>query len=161
MTTQPAGLHTSGRYVVTCKDCDKPWELQREQLPQRGQKLEILCLCGNVFHLACDNRRFVRKPVELAGDLYQSGLASPEAGEAITILDISLGGLRFQSQRSDIQVGDRFHVRFFLDAGLWGWIEQDIVVRHVQDTYMIGAEFVDPAYNADLDLYLTSYTIID
>ena len=69
MTSQPAGLHTAGRYIVTCKDCDKPWELQREQLPQRGQKLEILCLCGNVFHLACDNRRFVRKPVELAGDL--------------------------------------------------------------------------------------------
>lgn len=161
MTTQPAGLPTAGSYVVTCKDCDKPWELQREQLPQRGQKLEILCLCGNVFHLACDNRRFVRKPVELAGYLYQSGTASPEEGEAITILDISLGGLRFQSQRSDIQVGDRFNVRFFLDAGMGGWIEQDIVARHIQDTYMIGAEFVDLAYNAALDLYLTSYTIID
>ena len=161
MTTQSTGLNTAGSYVVTCKDCEKPWELQRGQLPQRGQKLEILCLCGNVFHLACDNRRFVRKPVELAGYLCQSGMASPEEGEAITILDISLGGLRFQSQRSDIQVGDRFNVRFFLDARLGGWIEQDIVARHVQDTYMIGAEFVDPAYNADLDLYLTSYTIID
>lgn len=161
MTTQSAGLNTAVSYVVTCKDCEKPWELQRGQLPQRGQKLEILCLCGNVFHLACDNRRFVRKPVELAGYLYQSGVASPEEGEAITILDISLGGLRFQSQRSDIQVGDRFNVRFFLDARLGGWIEQDIVARHIQDTYMIGAEFVDPAYNADLDLYLTSYTIID
>jgi len=161
VTTQPAGLPTAGRYVVTCKDCDKPWELQREQLPERGQRLEILCFCGNVFHLACDNRRFVRKPVELAGNLRQSSTAPPEAGEAITILDISLGGLRFQSQRSDIQVGARFNVRFFLDAGLGGWIEQDIVVRHVQDTYLIGAEFVDPAYNADLDLYLTSYTIID
>lgn len=161
MTTQSAGLNTAVSYVVTCKDCEKPWELQRGQLPQRGQKLEILCLCGNVFHLACDNRRFVRKPVELAGYLCQSGMASPEEGEAITILDISLGGLRFQSQRSDIQVGDRFNVRFFLDARLGGWIEQDIVARHVQDTYMIGAEFVDPAYNADLDLYLTSYTIID
>lgn len=161
MTTQPAGLNTAGSYVVTCRDCDKPWELRREQLPQRGQKLEILCLCGNVFHLACDNRRFVRKSVELAGYLCQSGMASPEAGEAIMILDISLGGLRFQSQRSDIQVGDRFNVRFFLDAGLGRWIEQDIVARHVQDTYMIGGEFDDPAYNADLDLYLTSYTIID
>jgi hypothetical protein len=161
VTTQSAGLNTAVSYVVTCKDCEKPWELQRGQLPQRGQKLEILCLCGNVFHLACDNRRFVRKPVELAGYLCQSGMASPEEGEAITILDISLGGLRFQSQRSDIQVGDRFNVRFFLDARLGGWIEQDIVARHIQDTYMIGAEFVDPAYNADLDLYLTSYTIID
>jgi hypothetical protein len=161
VTTQSTGLNTAGSYVVTCKDCEKPWELQRGQLPQRGQKLEILCLCGNVFYLACDNRRFVRKPVELAGYLCQSGMASPEEGEAITILDISLGGLRFQSQRSDIQVGDRFNVRFFLDARLGGWIEQDIVARHVQDTYMIGAEFVDPAYNADLDLYLTSYTIID
>jgi PilZ domain len=161
VTTQPVGLNTSGRYVVTCKDCDKPWGLQREQLPQRGQTLEILCLCGNVFQLACDNRRFIRKPVELAGYLGQSGLASLEAGEAITILDISLGGLCFQSQRSDIQVGDQFNVRFFLGAGWGGWIEQDIIVRHVQDTHMIGAEFVDPAYNADLDLYLTSYTIID
>lgn len=161
VTTQPIGLNTAASYVVACKDCDKPWELEREQLPQRGQKLEFLCLCGNVFHLACDNRRFVRKPVILAGYLCQSGTASPEEGEAITIIDISLGGLRFQSQRSDIQVGDRFNVRFFLDARLGEWIEQDIVVRHIQNTHRFGAEFVDPAYNAKLDLYLTSYTIID
>lgn len=38
---------------------------------------------------------------------------------------------------------------------------QDTIARYVQDTYMIGAEFVDPVYNAELDLYLTSYTIID
>ena len=161
MTTQPVGLSTSGSYMARCKDCDKPWELRHDQLPQRGQKLEIMCPCGNVFHLVCDNRRFVRKPVELAGCLYNSGTVSSEAGEAITILDISLGGLRFQSQRSDIQVGDQFSVRVFLDAGPGGWIEQKIVARHVQDTYIIGAEFIDPAYNADLDLYLTSYTIID
>jgi hypothetical protein len=135
--------------------------LQGEQLPQRGQKLEFLCLCGNVFHLVCDNRRFVRKPVTLVGYLCQSGTDSSEESEGITILDLSLGGLRFQSQRSDIQVGDRFNVRFSLDAGLGEWIEQDIVVRHIQNTHMIGAEFVDPACNTKLDLYLTSYTIID
>lgn len=161
MTTQPVGLSKSGSYVVRCKDCDKSWELRREQLPLRGQKLEILCHCGNVFHLVCDNRRFARKPVELPGYLYQSGTDAPGEGEAMTILDISLGGLRFQSQRSDIQVGDRFSVRFFLEAGPEGWIEEEIVVRHVQDVYTIGAEFVDSAYNEDLDLYLTSYTIID
>jgi hypothetical protein len=161
MTTQPVGLNTAGSSVVRCKDCDKPWELRREQLPQRGQKLEILCVCGNVFHLTCDNRRFVRKPVELAGFLCQGGTASPEEEEAITILDISVGGLRFESQRSNIQVGDRFKVCFSLDAGPEGGIEQEIVVRHVRGSHMIGAEFIDPVYNTDLDLYLTSYTITD
>jgi hypothetical protein len=161
VTTQSVVPSTSGSYVARCKDCGKPWELRREQLPQPGQKLEILCYCGNVFYLICDNRRFVRKPVELVGYLCQSGTASPETGEAITILDISLGGLRFRSQRSDIQVGDRLSACFFLDAELGGWIEEEIVVRHVQDTHMVGAEFIDPAYNAHLDLYLTSYTIVD
>ncbi len=147
--------------IVSCKDCGREQSLLREQLPQRGQALEIQCDCGNIYQLACDNRRFLRKSVELSGTLSPVRPSQSDEQEDITLIDISLGGIRFRTAQPNIETGDRFRVRFLLDPIPRTWFEQEIIVRHVQDTTIIGAEFVDQTYNPDLDLYLMSFQVSD
>ena len=158
MEVSPVVQIMPGTYAVTCADCEKQLELSDSQLPQRGQQLEMWCPCGNVFHLVCERRRFIRKTVQLDGYLVPSDEDRKEH-DNIEVIDVSLGGLRFISQRVDIEVGDALTVCFFLDGVAMKWMEQEIVVRNVQDGHTIGAEFTDQTYNADLDLYLTAFNI--
>ena len=52
-------------------------------------------------------------------------------------------------------------VCFFLDGVTMKWMEEEIIVRNVYGGQTIGAEFVDQAYNADLDLYMTAFNLTD
>ena len=159
MEASPVIQITPGKYAIICVDCDTQLGLGGAKLPQRGQQLEILCPCGKVLKLVCERRRFMRKEVQLNGYIIQS--EDREERHDIEVLDLSLGGIRFRSQRDGIEIGNIFTARFFLDGVVMKWLAQEIIVRNIHDDQTIGAEFVDQAYNVDIDLHLTTFNITD
>lgn len=161
MSTQSTVSTPPRLSVVACQNCGREQHFYREQLPPPGQAVEIQCACGHVYQLVCETRRFVRKPVKLPATLSPLRSSRPEAAEAVTLVDISLGGLRFVTLRPDIEVANRFKIRLLLAPIPNTWFEQEIIVRHVQDGCIIGAEFADQSYHLDLDLFLMSFQITD
>lgn len=147
-------------YQITCQQCGNHTELGHHQLPRRRRKLTITCDCGHVFKVVCDRRREARQPLHIEGYLFASGTKEPRGD--ITIIDLSISGLRFVSTRPDIEVDNSFTVGFFLDDASAAWIEQDIVVRGIQASQLVRAEFANPdLYSVDLDFYLMTFSLAD
>lgn len=145
-------------YRITCQHCGNHTELRHDQLPRRHRKLTITCDCGHVFKVVCDRRRDERKAVRIEGYLFAVG--TKEQRGDITIVDLSVSGIQFVTELPDIEVGDPFTVGFFLDDASAAWIEQDIIVRSIQDPHLVGAEFSNPdLYSVDLDFYLMAVDI--
>ena len=161
MSTQSTIPAPSPLSRVACQHCGRERHFRREQLPLPSQALEIQCECGHVYQLVCETRRYVRKPVKLSATLAPLLASRWQAAEAVTVVDISLGGLRLVTLRPDIEVGTRFRVRLLLAPIPNTWFEPEIIVRHVQDGCFIGAEFIEQSHNPDLDLFLMSFQISD
>ncbi|MDH3600358.1 MAG: PilZ domain-containing protein [Candidatus Tectomicrobia bacterium] len=144
--------------VITCPRCAQGNTLPIVQL-RWGQELpHVRCGCGFMLRLVrMDQRRFPRKPVQLSGVLLNATTHTPLT--TVSIIDLSLGGVRFVTPLSSFQVGERYRIVFSLDDALRTEIREDIVVRHVTDSQYFGAEFFHPECYDELDFYLTPWAI--
>ena len=159
METQSVLRTERNTYLITCPSCGHSKELAHDRLPQQQRSLKVTCPCHYVFRLEHDRRRFERQDVDLLGYLFE--MDSKELWDSIKITDLSRGGIGFVTQQTFIQVGETFIVGFFLDDEFGSWIEEPIVIRKVQADDLVGAEFVDSdCYHSDLDLYLTTFSIV-
>ena len=121
-------------------------------------KLPITCGCGKVMRLVHDRRGFKRKPIELSGTLLDVMTQAPLA--TVTITDLSLGGVGFAAHQYTIEVEALFTLTFDLDDDCQTLIQEEIVVRSVQDNQHVGVEFLyKENYNFDLDFYLAPWAV--
>ncbi len=142
----------NGEAVVVCPACGREKVIDASRFKDFSTALRIRCTCGEIFKGMLEKRKTYRKRVELDGTCV-AGSDRPEA--AMTVVDLSLGGLAFKTaEPHGLQVGDTLSVRFALDTPNRTIINQDIEVRQVQGL-VVNVRFLSPyERNPDLGLYL-------
>ena len=146
-------------YEVACQSCGRKKTLRHEQLRHLRNTVKVKCGCGVIFDLIFERRRFYRKKVQLDAQLFD--VDSGQKADDVTLVTISVGGVGFISHLEDIQVGDTFRVKFYLDDESHALVDEEVIVRNIIKE-VIGAEFVQhDYYNFDLDFYLMPITVVD
>jgi len=143
--------------VITCGHCGTRKTVQLAsyhfdaQSPSRDKKVK--CVCGTIFHVQFDLRKYPRIAVGLQGEIFQPG-QKKKIGD-IVIKSLSVGGIGFEiSNEMLFRKGDRLEVVFYLDDDTQSVIREEIVVKNVQKVF-VGAEFAHKEkYNYELDFYL-------
>ena len=98
-------------------------------------------------------RRFERKAVQLYGALFEPISLTPLA--TLTTTELSLNGMAFVTQVTDIQIEQVLTVLFRLEDDRRTVMQEEIIVKTIQADGTIGATFADQyQYNFDLDFYL-------
>ena len=77
----------------------------------------------------------------------------------MTIIDLSMGGVRFATHLSCLQVGESYRIVFSLDDTLQTEIREDIVLRLLHTDQTFGAEFIHPECHDELNFYLTPWAV--
>ncbi|MDH3601023.1 MAG: PilZ domain-containing protein [Candidatus Tectomicrobia bacterium] len=144
--------------VITCPRCEQGIPVPTAQLRLSQEPLHVPCACGCMLRLVrMDQRRFPRKPVDLIGallDVTTHTLLTP-----VTIIDLSLGGVRFAAQLSSLQVGESYRIGFRLDDAIQTEIQADIAIRILHTDQTFGAEFLHPECDDELDFYLNPWGV--
>ena len=140
--------------AFTCPYCQHTYRISVAHL--QGEKHSIIakCACEERFELKLNFRQFYRKQVKLIGEVKNVSTGSPN-WHAITILDLSMSGLRFKLiGQKDIKEGHRLHVRITLDDQQGSLIDKEARVVNIRnDCY--GCEFLNLAYEEkELGYYL-------
>jgi hypothetical protein len=143
--------------VITCGHCGTRKTVQLAshyfdaQSPSRDKKVK--CVCGTIFHVQFDLRKYPRITVSLRGEIFQPGQKKKISD--IMIKSLSVGGIGFETSSEMLfRKGDRLEVVFSLDDDTQAVIREEIVVKNVQKAF-IGAEFAHKEkYNYELDFYL-------
>jgi len=111
-------------------------------------KIKAKCSCGNTFRVILDRRKFYRKLVSLPG-IYIC--EKEEIRGPMTVIDISIGGLKFKVNVKPIfSINDKLLVEFNLDNKSRAPIRDWVIVRKIADL-QVGAEFIsdDPDRSAE------------
>lgn len=143
--------------VITCPRCDQTTAIPMAQLQFRETQ-HVRCRCGCTLRLVrLDQRQHPRTPVQLSGALLDVSTQAPVT--PLTVIDLSLGGVRFTTDLSALEVGECYRIQFSLDDALQTKIHNDIVIRilHTDQTY--GAEFLHPECHQELNFYLTPWGV--
>jgi hypothetical protein len=158
-TTELTIVRLNERYegVITCGHCGTRKTVQLAshhfdvQNPSRDKKVK--CVCGTIFHVQFDLRKYPRITVGLQGEIFQPGQKKKISD--IVIKSLSVGGIGFEiTSEMLLRTGDRLEVVFCLDDDNQSVIREEIVVKSVQQAF-IGAEFAQKEkYNYELDFYL-------
>lgn len=122
------------------------------------EPLHVACTCGCILRLVHMNqRRFPRTPIELSGMLLDATTHTPLT--PVAIIDLSLGGVRFATALSSLQVGDSYRIVFSLDDAVQTEIQEDIALRHLHTDQTFGAEFLHLECYDELDFYLNPWSV--
>jgi hypothetical protein len=151
---------STNRFAVACLHCAKAVAVPITPLRQQHAPVNLVCEdCGHTFQMTRDERRFPRKPFNLAGMLLAVSTHKPLG--RLTITDLSLSGLRGSvTHATPLQVGARYRVVFRLNDALQSEIQEDIVVQQLYDAQTFGAEFhPSDRYNFELDFHLHPWTV--
>ena len=144
--------------VITCPRCAQCTTVPTTQVRLSQEPLHVPCDCGLMLRLVrMDQRRYPRIPVQLRGTLLDVATHTPLT--PVTIIDLSLGGVRFATDLSALQVGEIYHIVFNLDDALRTEIRQDIEIRRLHTDQTFGAEFHHPACSDELEFYLTPWGV--
>ena len=144
--------------VITCPRCGQGTAIPTAHLRLSQKPLHVRCGCGCGLRLVQMNqRRFPRKPVQLSGTLLD--VTNHTILATITIIDLSLGGVRFATHLSRLQVGEHYRIVFRLDDPLQTEIREDIAIRIVHTDGTLGVEFLHPECYDELDFYLTPWAV--
>ncbi len=148
-------INTDNEGKVSCPHCFKASSISVAGHRTTGRPVRIKCHCGQTFSVVLEYRKFHRKKVHLFGKLLD--LATRTERFEILITSLSVTGLGFEVKSThDIRVDDCFEVVFTLDDRFDSTIQEEIVIKRVQD-HAIGAEFRDTEkYNFDLDFYISN-----
>ncbi len=122
---------------IVCGSCGKHKEMDFSgKEPPRSAVVK--CSCGNAFVVSFEKRQNYRKPVDFWGISFAS--ADPKKGEPVKILDISLGGLKFQrTGKTELQSNQKLKIGFKLKDQT---VNMVVRVCHILDD-CVGAEIVD------------------
>lgn len=144
--------------IITCPRCAQAITLPTSRFRLGQKPPDVRCGCGRVLRFVrLDRRRFPRKPVELSGALLSGLTYTPLT--TVTIIDLSLYGVRFTTPLSSLQVGERYRIVFRLDDAVQTEIQEEIAIRLVHTDRTFGAEFLHPKYGEELDFYLTPWAV--
>ncbi|MGE3540572.1 MAG: hypothetical protein AB7N91_24420 [Candidatus Tectimicrobiota bacterium] len=152
-------LNEGRQGVITCLYCGQKRRINMSNYKDHhigGRALKVKCsVCGRIFHVRFDFRRYHRLSVQLVGKLLR--LNTQEEIEAITVTSLSVGGIGFLLENpQEVQCGQRYGVSFHLDDAQHSLICEDILVKRIEGNF-IGAEFYQSdKYNYELDFYIMS-----
>lgn len=142
--------------VVICRRCGQQITVRLERMRQR-RTLPVMCGCGRELRLVRERRGEARQAVELLGALLD--VTTHAFLTSVTITDLSLKGVGFESPQRVIEVEHLYRLNFRLDDAEQTEIEEDIVVGNVQDGQRVGAAFLyQGGYNFELDFYLAPWS---
>lgn len=144
--------------TITCPRCEQGTSVPTAELRLAQEPLHVPCACGCILRLVrMDQRQFPRQPVELSGALLDATTHTHLT--TVTILDLSLGGIRFATSRPALQVDEHYRIVFCLDDAVRTEIGEEMVIRLVHTDETFGAEFVHPECGEALDFYLTPWAV--
>ena len=154
METVRANVDADGNVTFPCPYCAKAHSPSVGQFKGVKHQIVARCSCKNKFLLVLNFRQFFRKSVNIHGEMKNLS-DSYSKWQTVTIINISMGGLRFKAVgKQRVNIGDRLQVRFTLDNPKATNLDKEGIVRNVRsDEY--GCEFVNLSYNEkDLGFYL-------
>ena len=128
----------------TCPYCQHTYRISVAHLQGEKHSITARCACEERFELKLNFRQFYRKQVKLIGEVKNVSTGSPY-WQAITILDLSMSGLRFKLiGQKDIKEGHRLQVLITLDDQQGSLIDKEARVVNIRnDCY--GCEFLNLA----------------
>ncbi len=155
METVRVFVSKGDKTAVTCPFCEKTSAVSVAKFKGFKHTLVTKCSCQQRFKVELNFRQYHRKKVELIGEIINVSTDSSD-WRKVTILDLSLVGLRFKVDGStDIEKGHIVRVRFTLDNQKATEIEKEVGVVNIrQDQF--GCEFLIIDYEKELGFYLRS-----
>ena len=149
--------HVNGANNTTflCPHCNKPFSISVSEYKDKKHNLTLRCDCSRQFRVLLNFRRYQRKQVIIVGEAINLSQDN-EAWTVITLMNLSMGGLRFKVlEPSSIQKGDKIRIRFTLDSPQEILIDKEVIVRNkVNNEY--GCEFTSfSSQEKELKVYLT------
>ena len=138
-----------------CPECGLEKSIDAEKIKDVSHwKVNATCRrCSHKFRVSFNFRKYYRKETSLHGLLYASYETLEPLGD-VTITDVSLTGMGFQSERWPLRKGDVVVVRFLLDDEAESPIEKEIEITSVRGT-KIGAVFLETGgFDAVLGKYI-------
>ena len=150
-------LNEKNQSVIICPKCGKTKtaDLSRYEKLNSNLQFQAKCACSHTFKVTVEKRRFVRKRTTLKGWIYRYTGTDKKIKEPVTIKDLSSTGVKFIFENAALlSVGDRLMIEFNLDDAKGSSINDEIVVRNIDDFY-IGAQFCFRGYSGKaLGFYL-------
>lgn len=149
-------LNNQNEATFNCANCGNALtrDLSNVVHVQTAIRIKCKCKCGNVFRVLVDRRRNYRKIVNLLGMCHYPGKSGQTQRCLIKIIDISITGLHFSTNRlPEFKVGDKITVEFKLDDREKTEIRETACVKRIRSN-KIGLEFVTLEHRRKLTLYL-------
>lgn len=139
---------------ITCPKCTKTTRVTFQENSNLLDKLIVSykCKCGHRGRIKLEKRVFLRKRVDLTGEIKKDG----KLFGFVSIKDLSKSGLKFVANpRAKLQVGDNVEIEFRLDDKGISLIRQKGIIRN-SNGLEYGFEFIKN-YNNESDRRLGFY----
>ena len=130
---------------LACNACYRQRIVKMDEIRSLGTRIKATCPCGQTMLVRIELRREFRKTVQLEGIFIRAPLNQMAPNNAewgrMTVCNISRHGLGFiPLGLPDLQINDRFQVKFTLNNTAKSVIQKEVAVRSVaSDT--VGCEF--------------------
>lgn len=132
--TQKILVSDNNMATFVCPECNasKNADISRYKKLENSVRLKIKCVCGNSYPVVLERRSSYRKETSLPGKYIFRPSGGPPQKGAMTVLDISRGGLKFKATVvPKLKPGDTFGVEFNLDDKQQTLIRKKVVARNV------------------------------
>jgi len=142
METIKAFVRADNSVTITCPQCNMPKNAAVGAFKDKSHYIKVKCQCSAVFRVHLDFRQHYRKSTELPGT-YKCIKPAGMGGGIITVKDISLGGIGFETQgQHNISKGQVLVLNFELDDKKKTPLKKEVVVQSVNNDF-IGCRFSD------------------
>ena len=136
--------------VFICPFCGVQHEAATVELNDEQYRAIVLCSCDKFFELEINGRKYSRTRTCREG-MYKK-LTPPLVTDTMHVIDISLGGCRFDASISHhLQVGDRIALALNVGNAKGQVVKKEAIVKNVAGRY-IGCEFIQDPMEHDRDL---------
>jgi hypothetical protein len=142
-TPQKIYLSDQDTAFFQCPKChvSKEANVSKYKTMATSVTLKVKCPCGNSYSVTLERRKFYRKATRFPGKFIFAPLAGDDQKGAMTVLDISKGGLKFKVTATPVfQKGDIIEVEFNLDNKNRTLIRKQVYVINIKDNF-VNAEF--------------------
>jgi PilZ domain len=145
-------LYVDDHGMVTCH-CPKCGESERqsaERFKDIKGPVKIICICGNVYEVMIEFRRFYRKDTKLEG-IYQRTSFEGHWGKVI-VRNVSSEGCKFElTRKENLAKGEEIKIEFTLDNPRQSLIRKKAIVSVVEGS-QVGCKFIEPPGYIDTEL---------
>ncbi len=148
-TTQKIFLSGKNTASFICPKCHitKEADVTKYKNIATSVTLNVKCSCGNEYSVTLERRKHYRRETNIQGKFGFFSLVGEDQRGAMTVVDISKGGLKFKMATHPIfNKGDILEVEFILDNKEKTPIKKQVFVRNVRESF-VNVEFC--SFNAD------------